>query len=127
MTKEILIGSMKNEQDKTGSPVELIFSDLSPSNACEGWSVSALKVQVAPGDTKPISISFTAPKSPPGHNLGGVGYPFYSTLQLQGVLKGGSPATRDPQGQKVVLEIKALCNPWNNGENPTGEFQLPVL
>lgn len=102
---------MKSKGEKS-TPAEISFSDLDLSVGKEGWSISSLKVQAPAGEVKAFGITFSAPEVPFPHTIAHLKYPHYSTLQLEGVLKGGTPPPAQPEGQKIKLTVKVLVNPW---------------
>lgn len=111
-THTLYVGSIKSNGNK-GASAEINFSELDESVRKDGWSISCLKVQAPPGEVKPFEITFSAPEAPfPPHTIEHLKYPYYSTLQVEGVLKGGSPPPIQAEGQKIILTVRIQVNPW---------------
>ena len=64
-----------------------------------------LKATAAPGDKKPIVITFTAPPQLAS------GPKLWKQLHLSGTLKGGVPPPKNPAGSKVSLKVHCSFDP----------------
>jgi hypothetical protein len=93
--------------------------DELPASAKEaGWSIDPLKVPLALGDKKQITVQFTSPSAPHAGMAAYFGRSEYLQLQLGALLKGGLPApAAGPEGQRVLLVFRVLMKPGPRPED----------
>lgn len=107
----ITVGSIKNAITGAGAPGELVMDDL-PAVAKElGWAIDPLKLPLGPGDKKPITFKYTAPKEAQPTMAAYHGMKEYVELSIGCTLKGGLPAPISADGLKLMLRVRCLVEP----------------
>lgn len=107
-TAQMFLGSLKSKLG--GSNSEVVFDELSAKVKEAGWTVEPMKLSVAAGDKKPLTVKYTAPRSTQLMAYTGLDLVEYVEMTLSGTLKGGAPSL-GPSGRRVAITCRCLVDP----------------
>ncbi|GIL67303.1 hypothetical protein Vafri_20688, partial [Volvox africanus] len=121
------VGSLKSTANGS-APGEVVLQEL-PAEAREaGWAVAdppapsgggAVKVPLAAGELRSITLSYTAPRQPHAGMVAAYGHAEFRTLRLQCTLRGGLAAiSGGPEGRSLTIVAKCKLMP---GTRPAEE------
>ncbi|GLI70333.1 hypothetical protein VaNZ11_015289 [Volvox africanus] len=127
------VGSLKSTANGS-APGEVLLQEL-PAEAREaGWAVAdppapsgggAVKVPLAAGELRSITLSYTAPRQPHAGMVAAYGHAEFRTLRLQCTLRGGLVAiSGGPEGRSLTIVAKCKLMP---GARPGGEPLPPSV